>query len=205
MNDTNTGDEISSTVHKLIDFVDKNIELKIGHLRKIDSVYVLSESLSLLGDYGLIWVLIGSGVLVRQPKLLVKITKVMAISGFGSIFASWALKSIVSRPRPNQGSSQSNVSCGIEKADCIPSQRARWLRQPGSMSFPSGHTVAAFSAAYLMDDLGEFKGRLKLLAFLIGLSRIVVNDHYPTDVIAGAAVGIVLAKCSRRIVNSSQR
>jgi len=61
-------------------------------------------------------------------------------------------------------------------------------------SFPSGHTLHAVSFAWQLTahfpDLGWF---VVPLAMLIGASRVVLGLHYPTDVIAGAAVGALLA------------
>ncbi len=65
-----------------------------------------------------------------------------------------------------------------------------------SLSFPSGHTSSAFTFAMALTmvlknkwaGIGSF-----VFAFLMGISRIYVGVHYPTDVIAGAFVGILYA------------
>ena len=61
-------------------------------------------------------------------------------------------------------------------------------------SMPSGHTLTAFAAALA---IGAFTPRLRsvllLLAVLVAASRVILGAHYPTDVLAGAAVGIVSA------------
>jgi membrane-associated phospholipid phosphatase len=63
-------------------------------------------------------------------------------------------------------------------------------------SFPSGHTVTAFAAATaLYLALNDRPGRRPLwlfgLAAATGLSRIAVGAHWPGDVLAGAAVGLI--------------
>jgi membrane-associated phospholipid phosphatase len=67
----------------------------------------------------------------------------------------------------------------------------------GDPSFPSGHTTAAFAmAASLGDASGNTPIRIGLyaLATATGVARVVQEDHWTTDVLAGAVVGIVSAK-----------
>ncbi len=65
-----------------------------------------------------------------------------------------------------------------------------------SLSFPSGHTSSAFTFAMAITMVLKKKGvaiASFIFAFLMGVSRIYVGVHYPTDVIAGAFVGILYA------------
>ncbi|MEW8973111.1 MAG: phosphatase PAP2 family protein [Tissierellaceae bacterium] len=58
-------------------------------------------------------------------------------------------------------------------------------------SFPSGHTTASFSiAATLALNIPNIWIIIYLLALLIGISRIYLGVHYPTDVLAGIVLGI---------------
>lgn len=58
-------------------------------------------------------------------------------------------------------------------------------------SFPSGHTVTAFALALSLSFfLPRWRWPLFVLAALVGLSRIVLGQHYPSDVLAGALLGI---------------
>ena len=60
-------------------------------------------------------------------------------------------------------------------------------------SFPSGHTTAAFASMIPLWLLGNRKYSWTALIFavLMGVARIYLVVHYPTDVIAGILVGIV--------------
>ncbi len=62
-------------------------------------------------------------------------------------------------------------------------------------SFPSGHTVTAFSAAIMLTYLAKNKswGILFLLAATcIGYSRMYLSEHFFEDVTAGSALGVVV-------------
>jgi membrane-associated phospholipid phosphatase len=66
-------------------------------------------------------------------------------------------------------------------------------KEPGSWSFPSGHTATAFAAAVVVQGTWPRCGALVYtLAALTGLSRIYVGVHYPGDVAFGAACGLVV-------------
>ena len=63
-------------------------------------------------------------------------------------------------------------------------------------SFPSGHTCAAFAAGMIWLRALPWKwGRIAAaaLAVCMGLSRLYVGVHYPTDVLAGAVIGALCA------------
>jgi undecaprenyl-diphosphatase len=72
-------------------------------------------------------------------------------------------------------------------------------KKPGSWSFPSGHSAAAFAGARLLSL--EFPGLgplVYLIAALVGFSRIYLGDHYPGDVVSGGLSGMSLAEILRR-------
>ncbi|MEQ1567400.1 MAG: phosphatase PAP2 family protein [Myxococcota bacterium] len=60
-------------------------------------------------------------------------------------------------------------------------------------SFPSGHTLHAVAAAVVVSDTVPGAGWLLWpFAALVAASRIVLGLHYPSDVVAGAAVGLAI-------------
>jgi membrane-associated phospholipid phosphatase len=66
----------------------------------------------------------------------------------------------------------------------------------GSSSFPSGHSASAFALATLLALFARDKkiGCLYLLAaVLVGYSRIYLSQHFPMDVMTGAAIGVLIA------------
>ena len=61
-------------------------------------------------------------------------------------------------------------------------------------SFPSGHTTSAFAAAVALGFMRpQWRGRLLAAAVIIGLSRVLVGAHYPSDVVGGAALGSLVS------------
>lgn len=75
-----------------------------------------------------------------------------------------------------------------------------------SLSFPSGHSITAFSICTLLALLtgNRFPGFIFfMLAFLAAYSRIYLAQHFPTDVLAGSIIGVsVTALCYRMIERS---
>jgi len=64
---------------------------------------------------------------------------------------------------------------------------------PISKSFPSSHAVNNFAAATILSFFyKQYKKIFLFIAILISYSRIYVGVHYPSDVIAGALVGILI-------------
>ncbi len=61
---------------------------------------------------------------------------------------------------------------------------------PKFATFPSGHAATAFAALVAIGAIfPQARALLWIYAVLVGLSRVVITAHYPSDVIAGAIVG----------------
>lgn len=68
-------------------------------------------------------------------------------------------------------------------------------------SFPSDHATLAFAIATVLAGLGPLWGWL-LVAFgaLVAVARVFVGVHWPTDVLAGALLGFLVARGILRLV-----
>ena len=68
---------------------------------------------------------------------------------------------------------------------------------PDRFSFPSGHTMTAFSIALVVSYFyPSLEGPLFFLALSIAVSRVVLGMHFLSDVLAGAVLGVALGCAS---------
>jgi len=83
-------------------------------------------------------------------------------------------------------------------------RRTRKVQMPDSASFPSGHTAAAFAFASAVGrSLPVAAIPLRLLATLVGYSRVHTGVHYPGDVVAGGLIGELVAELSAGRVDAA--
>lgn len=86
-----------------------------------------------------------------------------------------------------------NIFCR-ERPCVLDSSVALAIPMPSSYSFPSGHTGSSFAAA---GGIFAFNRKLGIpalvLALMVGLSRMYLFVHFPTDVLAGALLGLLCA------------
>ncbi len=70
-----------------------------------------------------------------------------------------------------------------------------WFREMGS--FPSGHTIAAFSVGTVFAECYNKHRWVPWVAYelagLVGFSRVPLQSHFPSDVFAGAALGFAIS------------
>lgn len=120
----------------------------------------------------------------RAETLKWSLILVVAV-GCSDLFSYRVVKKIVQRPRPAEAGLQVNL---------------RTSSHSGS-SFPSNHTANVFAAAYVLTAASAFAGPFVFfIAALVGYSRIYVGVHYPMDVLAGAAIGILIAIFTIRLL-----
>ena len=91
------------------------------------------------------------------------------------------LKNIVNRPRPFEA---------FPLADAKTFDHAH----ASGSSFPSTHSATAFAAAAIMFmKYKKVLWTMFLVAAFVGFTRMYMYVHYPSDVIAGAICGIIIA------------
>ena len=151
-----------------------------GHPHVDRAFYLASE----LGDFSLIWHIINTAQGLRTDERDADATIRMAVLMLvESLVVNQGVKRIFRRPRP--------VSI---------TPRPHKLRTPSTTSFPSGHATSAFTAAGLLSDRDPKLAPLFYgLAAVVATSRVHVKIHHATDVLAGAAVGIVFAKVALKL------
>lgn len=74
------------------------------------------------------------------------------------------------------------------------------VSRPHDYSFPSGHSANSLTCAWTLFRLAPKKYGVPalVLAVLIALSRLYVGVHFPTDVLAGVAIGVLLSEVALR-------
>ena len=123
-----------------------------------------------LGSGATLWLALAAVLLLRPQTWML-----LGALALETVCCNLLLKPLVARPRPFA------LEPGIQLL----------IAPPGDFSFPSGHTAAGFAA---VSALYFGKSRLWLpalaAAVLIAFSRLYLYVHYPSDVLAGAVLGV---------------
>jgi membrane-associated phospholipid phosphatase len=132
---------------------------------------------SQLGEHGAVWLGLGlAGATVdrsRRPRWL------RATGTVGAAYlVSTSIKVAIGRRRP------------------VVEDLPHLMVTPTGLSFPSSHSTSSFSAARAYGRLLP-PGLLYAVAVPMAFSRLYLGVHYPSDVLAGAALGTVLGSVGR--------
>ncbi len=144
-----------------------------GASPSLDTVMV---ALSLMAYHAAFWALLAILMVVskghRRPGIAMLVSLLVAY-----VVVELVIKTLIHRERPY-------IAEGLTPI----------IVDSLSYSFPSGHTAYSFASATV---IAMYYGRWCIPAFvlasMIGLSRIYLAMHWPTDVVAGAMIGIVVA------------
>ena len=131
-----------------------------------------------LGDAGILFIALSLAMLLYRPTRKAGALALGAMV-LGLLVTNVTIKPLVERARP---------------WTVLPIVPLVTEKDPNS--FPSGHTCAAFAAAMAwVRTLPRERDRIYAVAVagLMGLSRLYVGVHYPTDVLVGAVIGALCA------------
>ena len=106
----------------------------------------------------------------------------LTLAGVSSFGVNRAAKTAVQRQRPDEH---------LEAA----------VRTPSSSSFPSGHTLAAFTTAFALAGSSAETTAYVGFAGAVAASRVHLRAHHPSDVVGGAAIGSLLGLTLRPVLN----
>ena len=182
---------------------DGNFLIGIQDLLNADWLTPIMKFITMLGEKGIFWICICLLLIVFRRTRRLGIICAVSLA-FTFICCNLIIKPAVDRTRP-----------WIMFEEVI-----RYLEPPGDASFPSGHSANAMGPAWAMfiasmpvrgKNYGEvpclgwrgngvspkivhrFGIAAVVLALLIGLSRLYLGMHYPSDVIAGLLLGMICA------------
>lgn len=141
-----------------------------GHTPAVEDAMV---ALGKAGNNGLVWLLLGAALAVidndRWESWLI-----CALLGPLAIGLNYAIKLAVRRPRP--------VLEGLPPLGGAPS----------SLSFPSAHATSSFAVATAMVRVDPAMAATFVVATALALGRPYLGMHYPSDVLVGAVLGVLL-------------
>ena len=131
---------------------------------------------SLIGDMGLFWIVLCLILIAfKKTRRGGFITLVSLAAEF--CICDLVIKRLVQRTRPY---------LALDWLELIAHAETSW-------SFPSGHSASSFVCAYVLTRaFGKWGALSYIPATLIAVSRVYVGVHFPTDVLAGMALGTIV-------------
>ncbi|WP_329454736.1 bifunctional phosphatase PAP2/diacylglycerol kinase family protein [Streptomyces sp. NBC_01497] len=171
----------------LLSDVDKRV-FRFAATRHWPGAEPVLPRLSRAANHGLLWFGAAAGIAVlgRGARSRRAATRGIASLALASATVNTVVKHAARRERP--------------VLDAVPLVR-QLKRQPVTTSFPSGHaaSAAAFAAGVALESSG-WGAVVAPLAASVAFSRVYTGVHYPSDVLAGAALGVGAALAVRGIV-----
>jgi undecaprenyl-diphosphatase len=159
---------------------DERVCLRANRGLRYHALLAACRAVSWLGN-GIFWYALMLAQLLREPREAALPVLHMVFAGAVCTAAYKMVKQGTLRPRPYQ--SLAHVAAGAPSLDAF--------------SFPSGHTLHA--VAFTVIALEYWPGLAPLLVpftLATAASRVVLGLHYPSDVLAGAFLGALIATLS---------
>ena len=140
------------------------------------------ELISLLGKGGIALIVLSLVLLVIRKTRRFGTAMLLGLA-IGAVVVNLWLKVVVARPRP-----YADIN-----GFYYPLWQMMGSHTESDYSFPSGHTNAAFACMVPAFLLGKksWSWLCLLFAFLMGVSRIYLVVHYPSDVLGGLIMGTI--------------
>ncbi len=150
------------------------------------------EGVSYLGKGGIFLILLSAMLLFYRPTRRFGTAMLLGLT-IGFAVTNLCLKVFIARPRPYVDQDSIFYKFWLTVGQNTESDK----------SFPSGHTTAAFGCMTPAFILGNRRVKFfsLLFAVLMGIARIYLCVHFPSDVLAGMIVGI-LAGCIAVVIAS---
>ena len=150
------------------------------------------ETITFFGNGGICLIIFSLFLILFQKTRRFGTAMLLGII-IGALFTNVWLKVVIARPRPYSDETSIMHQIWLTMGQHLESDK----------SFPSGHTTSAFAC---MTPLFFAKKKSVAIsafvfAFLMGISRIYLAVHYPSDVLAGMIVGFV-AGCLGALIAS---
>jgi undecaprenyl-diphosphatase len=162
---------------------DDRVDSWFDHLRGNPVADRIFYGASELGDFSLVWLILGALRGLRSERDWHAAVRVGVGVGVESALVNGVIKSLFRRSRPVR--------------TYAPPLR---LRQPRTSSFPSGHATSAFSAAALLSEDDALWPLYYAIAMVVATSRVYVKIHHASDVAVGIGVGVALGRIGRKLV-----
>lgn len=137
------------------------------------------------GEMGIGWIVIAILCLAFKRTRKLGLTLVLALIMM-YIIGELTLKPLVARARPCQ----------------IDTSVSMLIPCPKQFSFPSGHSYASFASSMVIYLYHKRWGLLAFaVAIIVAMSRLYFFVHFPTDILAGALLGIATGFVAMKIMN----
>ncbi len=139
-----------------------------------DFLDFLMPKITLIGEHGIFYIAVGILLVFFRRYRRAGITILSGLT-IGYVLVNLIVKNLVARARPFQ------INTAVELL----------IKAPRDYSFPSGHALHGFMFATVLMFYDKRLGIPAMIAaVLVSFSRLYLYVHFPTDVLAGALMGI---------------